>query len=281
MSFNIHDADDIFWALFSEEKIKQDKKIKKITDDFKNRNATNPGTYLKTLTDLSENHLNVRVNFFIIALLKLPSADKPITAKNEKDLIKKLSEFIDSFYNSTCSSLKFVLDPSVINNSVILSANLSALKPKFNDIKRIQAKYLKLLIEKHNYAASEIKKKNSFWNNKGRMVIEIVGTIILFFSLLINFDVFQKGVSENIPVIHSFEVSLEEITKGQAINLLWNVGGADSVTLNYNIGKVSFSGSQLIYPNTSTIFILSVFLDNKVLSITKKVIVKDSLGNAL
>ena len=113
------------------------------------------------------------------------------------------------------------------------------------------------------------------------MVTAMATVIIMVFVVLEKLDVFQEEVSENIPAIHSFVVSLEEITKGQAINLLWNVGGADSVTLNYSIGKVSFSGSQLIYPNTSTIFILSAFLDNKVLSITKKVTVKDSLGNAL
>lgn len=281
MRFNIHNADDIFRALFSEEKIKQDEEIKKITDDSQSQIATNPGKCLKALTDVYEKHLNVRVGIFISALLKLPSAVKPITARNEKDLIKTLSEFIDSFFNYTGSSLKFVLDPSVTNNSVILSENLKALKPKFNDIKRIQTKYLEQLIGKHNEAALVIKKNIKFWNSKSGMVTAFATVIIMVFVVLEKLDFFQEEVSEYIPAIHSFEVSLEEITKGQAINLLWNVGGADSVTLNYNIGKVSFSGSQLIYPNTSTIFILSAFLDNKVLSITKKVTVKDSLGNAL
>ncbi|MCJ7647249.1 MAG: hypothetical protein MUP85_01425, partial [Candidatus Lokiarchaeota archaeon] len=184
-------------------------------------------------------------------------------------------------YKFRCDSLKSVMASVGFNNSSILSAQLSALQSDFNETKSIKTKYFKQLIDNHNNLALEKKKTNSFWNTKSGMVVAIATVVIMLFTVLNSLGVFQKEVTENIPVIHSFEVSLEEISKGQSINLLWNVERADSVTLNYNIGKVSFSGSKLIYPNSSTIFTLSAFLDNKVLSITRKVIVKDSLGNAL
>lgn len=281
MSFNKHKAYDIFRVDFSEEEINQVKEVRKIAEDFANKNATNSGMYFKAHTDLYKKHLKVRVDYFINALIKLFRDDETIKEDVENELAKELSAHIDSFYKYKGESLKSVMASVGFNNTSILSAQLSALQSNFNEIKSIKTKYLKQIIENHNNVAQEKKKNKSFWNTKSGMVVAIATVVIMLFTILNSFGVFQKGTSENIPIINSFDVSLQEISKGQSVNLLWNIENADSVLLNYNIGKVSLSGSKLIYPTNSTIITLSAFLENKVLSITKKVIVKDSLGNAL
>lgn len=281
MSFNKHKAYDNFRVAFSEEETNQSEEIRETAEDYAKRNATNSGMYFKAHIDLYKKHLKIRVDYFINALLQLFRGDELIKEDIERELYNELSEHIEGYYKFKCDSLKSVMASVGFNNSSILSAQLSALKSDFNETKSIKTKYFKQLIEKHNNLALEIKKSNSFWNTRSGMVAAIATVVIMLFTVLNSFGVFQKEVTENIPVIHSFELSLEEISKGQSINLLWNVERADSVTLNYNIGKVSFSGSKIIYPQISTIFTISAFLDNKVLSITRKVIVKDSLGNAL
>ena len=281
MSFNKNKAYEIFQVDFSEEENSQVNELKETAKDFARRNATNSGMYFKAHTDLYKKHLKIRVDYFINALLKLFRDDEIIKEKVENELIKELSAHIDIFYKYKSDSLKSVMASIGFNKTGILSAQLSALQSGFNEIKSIKTKYLKQLIENHNNIAQEKKKSKSFWNTKSGMIVAICTVVIMLFTILNSFGVFQKGTSENIPIIHSFDVSLQEISKGQSVNILWDVENADSVLLNNNFGKVSLSGSKIIYPSNSTVITLSAFLDNKILSITKKVIVKDSLGNAL
>ena len=58
------------------------------------------------------------------------------------------------------------------------------------------------------------------------------------------------------PTIVSFTATPTVITAGQASNLQWNTTGADYISITPNIGNVSYTGIQAVYPTTNTTYIL-------------------------
>jgi hypothetical protein len=59
------------------------------------------------------------------------------------------------------------------------------------------------------------------------------------------------------PVIGTFTNSPTTINSGGTSTLLWNVTGANSVSIDQGIGKVDFMGVKLITPATSTVYTIS------------------------
>lgn len=55
----------------------------------------------------------------------------------------------------------------------------------------------------------------------------------------------------------TFNVSPGVITSGQTTTLLWNVSGADSVSIDQGIGNVPVSGSRVISPTSTTTYTLT------------------------
>jgi hypothetical protein len=285
MSFDKNKANDIFSVTFSDEESNQIREIKETAEDFARRNATHSGMYLKAHIDLYKKHLKVRANYFIKALLELFQEDELIDEKDENELIKELSVHLHSQYNFKSSSLRSVTASTGLNKSGILSTQLSILSSGFNEIKSIKIKYLKQLIEKHNYNVTQIKKSNSFWDTKNGMLTAI-GTIILAITsiivLLNNFGIINNNSSVPIiPEIKKYEIHPSQLEIGNSAELTWNVANSDSVIIDNNIGMVTFIGSKKILPLKTTTYILSAYLNNKTLSISKTIIVIDSLNNII
>src|SRR5262249_27014251 len=55
------------------------------------------------------------------------------------------------------------------------------------------------------------------------------------------------------PVISTFTASPAFISQGQSTTLSWNVSGASTITINNGIGAVSSSGSQTVFPASTTV----------------------------
>lgn len=60
-----------------------------------------------------------------------------------------------------------------------------------------------------------------------------------------------------LPVIESFVAVPGTIVRGGAVELQWNVSGADTVTINNGIGNVVAKGSIIQYPQTNTSYTLT------------------------
>ena len=285
MSFNKNKAYDIFRVAFSEEESNQIKEVKDTSEDFARRNATRSGIFIKAHIDLYKKHLNVRADYFIKALLELYKEDELIDKKDEDQLVKELSAHIDSQYNFKSNNLKSLTASIGLNQAGILSVQLSSLSSNFNEIKSIKTKHLRQLIEKHNYNVSQIKITKGFWNTKNGMLTAI-GTLLIaatsIIVLLINFGIFSRNNEIlTIPKIEKFEIQPLQVKLGHSIKLTWNVYNADSVNMNKDIGSLPFSGSKIVSPIKSTTYMISAYLNNTTLSISKRIIVVDSLNNII
>ncbi len=60
----------------------------------------------------------------------------------------------------------------------------------------------------------------------------------------------------SLPVINYFTASAYTINSGNCTHLYWSVSGATQVTINPGIGSVGLTGSYLVCPATSTIYVL-------------------------
>jgi len=60
-----------------------------------------------------------------------------------------------------------------------------------------------------------------------------------------------------IPVIRTFSSSPSSINSGGTQTLMWNVTGANSVSIDNGIGQVGVEGSRVISPATSTTYTLT------------------------
>jgi hypothetical protein len=68
--------------------------------------------------------------------------------------------------------------------------------------------------------------------------------------------------SDGNPVINDFYFSPISITTGQSSTLHWAVAGADTITIEPNIGTVTASGTQSITPTETTTYTISATNDN-------------------
>jgi hypothetical protein len=59
------------------------------------------------------------------------------------------------------------------------------------------------------------------------------------------------------PVIIEFSNSPSTINSGGTSTLLWNVTGADSVSIDQGIGQVNAAGTRVVSPATSTVYTIS------------------------
>lgn len=59
------------------------------------------------------------------------------------------------------------------------------------------------------------------------------------------------------PAIQAFSISPQSINAGETATLSWNVPGADSVTIDNNIGTVAPSGKVVVTPKISTTYTLT------------------------
>jgi hypothetical protein len=59
------------------------------------------------------------------------------------------------------------------------------------------------------------------------------------------------------PVIGTFSSSPSAINPGGTSNLVWNVTGANSVSIDNGIGQVNAAGTMLVSPATSTVYTIS------------------------
>jgi hypothetical protein len=66
-----------------------------------------------------------------------------------------------------------------------------------------------------------------------------------------------SAVYTTAPSIANFTANPTVIMPGQSSTLQWNVTGADSVSIDPGIGTVPYAGGRLVYPTTSTTYILT------------------------
>lgn len=79
-------------------------------------------------------------------------------------------------------------------------------------------------------------------------------------KLLLLFLVFislTSGCATLLPVISAFEVTPNAITSGSSANLIWNVSGANSVTIDPGLGVLPASGTRTVNPNLTTAYTIS------------------------
>ncbi len=67
--------------------------------------------------------------------------------------------------------------------------------------------------------------------------------------------VYAQSTNQNVPTCN-LDASQTTITSGQGVSLFWNTSGAYSNSIN-TIGSVNTSGSQMVYPYTTTTYVLT------------------------
>jgi hypothetical protein len=94
---------------------------------------------------------------------------------------------------------------------------------------------------------------------KYKGVIIKVAAVLVGLAVLIGLgNAFKEDISRALtpPVVTSFQSSTSSVTTGTPVSLLWNVTGAQSVTIYPDIGSVAASGSKEITPATTTTYTL-------------------------
>jgi hypothetical protein len=75
---------------------------------------------------------------------------------------------------------------------------------------------------------------------------------------VIIFDPYSGKGSEGTPsVIGAFSSNPSTINSGATSTLVWNVSGANSVSIDQGIGQVNVVGTMLVSPTTSTVYTIS------------------------
>jgi hypothetical protein len=283
MCFNKDRAYNIFRNNFYKEEKKQKDEINNIDVDFANRNMIPSGSYVNAYIASYEKHLLDKTDFLVKAFLESFAFNCVIKKKTQAELINELNKYFDRDSELKMTSLKSVIVRARSDKAGNSSIFLSSLYSKYSEIKNIKVELLKNLVELHNQVANKERKKNSFWNTKTRIVADISAFILLLITIFNGFGILPSlnKKSANLPVIIKYEIQPTDIKLGEPIKIIWEVKNADSVLLNNAIGIVSLSDSKIIYPKKSMNYILSAYLDNNILCVSKKVFIKDSLNNAL
>jgi len=73
--------------------------------------------------------------------------------------------------------------------------------------------------------------------------------------------------------IKSFNVEPSMINKGETANLIWDVEGATTVSIDNDIGNVSLSGTRIITPTQNTTYILTASNSTSFKTATTQIIV--------
>jgi hypothetical protein len=82
---------------------------------------------------------------------------------------------------------------------------------------------------------------------------------LLLFLIVIPgcFIIPTQPINPTTPVIIEFSSNPSAIDSGGTSTLLWNVTGADTVSINQGIGQVDVAGTTVVSPNTSTTYTLT------------------------
>ena len=72
-----------------------------------------------------------------------------------------------------------------------------------------------------------------------------------------------------------FNVEPSMINKGETANLIWNVTGATTVSIDNNIGDVGLSGTRIVSPIQNTTYVLTASNSNTSKTATTEIIVLD------
>jgi hypothetical protein len=89
-------------------------------------------------------------------------------------------------------------------------------------------------------------------------IIKIAAGVLIVAVLIGVGNAFKDDISKAMtpPVVTSFAPSSTSVVTGTPVSLLWNVTGAQSVTIYPDIGSVSASGSKEVSPTTTTTYTL-------------------------
>lgn len=85
----------------------------------------------------------------------------------------------------------------------------------------------------------------------------------------------EDSSSDDLPSIVSFNADSDVITKGESSNLIWSVSEATEVVIEPEIGTVSLSGSQQIFPEETTTYTLTATNSAGSVSATKVIHVEE------
>jgi len=92
------------------------------------------------------------------------------------------------------------------------------------------------------------------------------GTHTIHFRVQDSNGDWSKGVSWHItvlpreiakPIANSFDASPGSVAKGESATLRWDVSGAATVSIDPGVGNVTLTGTRVVFPNTTTTYILT------------------------
>jgi hypothetical protein len=86
--------------------------------------------------------------------------------------------------------------------------------------------------------------------------------------------VYSQTQTQNPPTC-SLDVSQSSVTSGQGVSLSWSTANATSVSIT-NLGSVNVSGSQVVYPYTTTTYVLTAYGNGGSTSCTRTVYIQSN-----
>ena len=239
--------------------------------------------YLKNIHDFYRKEMKEKLSVLTDVIFEQIKNSIIISEELAKQIRKLVFSEVQSEIRSRYNDINELLTSFGAAQDAYLSVQKQKLKDNYENEKIIALTHIDDLIDKHNISARAIKKKNFGKNVRRVLKIVIIPILSAIIGKLIIPDslVPMNQLNVNLPEIKSFFMSRNEILYGDSIKVIWHVNNADSVKLDNSYGRVALSGEKLFILKQTTTFTISTYLDNKVISITKKVSVRDSLGNVL
>jgi hypothetical protein len=113
-------------------------------------------------------------------------------------------------------------------------------------------------------------KQRSFWKTPTgiaiwfTLLLAIIGGGLLALNILVS----------PYPVIEFFDANPVAVSPGEASNISWSVIGATHVEINHGIGSVGLKGFALVFPDETTIYMLTAVNGSRNRSLDVKVMVR-------
>jgi hypothetical protein len=113
-------------------------------------------------------------------------------------------------------------------------------------------------------------KQRSFWKTPIGISIWFTLLLAIIGGGLLALNIFVSPY----PVIEFFDANPVAVSPGEASNISWSVIGATHVEINQGIGSVGLKGFALVFPDETTIYMLTAVNGSRNRSLDAKVMVR-------